>query len=102
MWENDMVMTILEGRVSKENWGALEQAYQLAAQHRDPGLVQSFLIQSSKDADLWRILTLWSSQAALDAMRSSGETPRGVLIFRSANTEPVLSIFKVAQQITPE
>jgi heme-degrading monooxygenase HmoA len=97
-----MVMTILEAHVSKENWAALEQAYQEATQHRAAGLVQSFLIHSSKDADLWRILTVWSSQEALDEMRRSGETPRGVLIFRSANAEPVLSIFEIVQQIASE
>jgi heme-degrading monooxygenase HmoA len=96
-----MVMTILEAYVSEENWSALEQAYRLAAQQRDPGLVQSFLIHSSKDLDLWRILTVWSSREALDKMRSSGETPRGVLIFRSANAEPILSVFEVVQQIIP-
>ena len=95
-----MVMTILEARVAKDNWDALEQAYQQGAQYKDAGLVQSFLIHSSKETELWRILTLWQSQEALDAMRSSGETPRGVLMFRSALAEPVLSIFQVVQRIT--
>jgi quinol monooxygenase YgiN len=97
-----MVMTILEARVSPAKWAALEQAYQEGAQHRDAGLVQSFLIQSSKEDNLWRILTIWSSRQALDAMRSTGETPRGILIFRAAGAEPVLSIFTIAQQIDPE
>lgn len=97
-----MVMTILEAHVTKENWAALEQAFQLAAQDRDPGLVQSFLSHSTKDADLWRILTVWTSREALDAMRRTKETPRGVLIFRSANAEPVLSIFEIVQQISAE
>jgi quinol monooxygenase YgiN len=94
-----MVMTILEGRVIKENWLALEQAFHEASQHEDEGLVQSFLIQNSRDTDLWRILSLWSSREALDVMRRSTDTPRGVLIFRQAQTEPQLSIFDVHQQI---
>ncbi len=64
--------------------------------------MQSFLIQNAKDEELWRILTVWQSQEALDAMRSSGETPRGVLIFRSAHAEPTLSIFKIEKQFIPE
>jgi hypothetical protein len=96
-----MVMTILEARVSEENWAALEQAYQQGARQLDAGLVQSFLIQSSKDVELWRILTIWSSQAALDEMRRSGETPRGVLMFRSARAEPSLSIFKIKKELVP-
>lgn len=98
----DGVMTILEARVSNENWAALEQAYQQAAQHHDAGLVQSFLTHNSKDSDLWRILTVWQSQEALDAMRNSGETPRGVLIFREAKAEPVLSVFKIVHQFVQE
>ena len=96
-----MVMTILEGRVSKENWSALEQAYKQGAEDEEPGLVQSTLIHSTKEPDLWRILTLWTSREALDAMRQSTETPRGVLIFRHAHTEPLLSIFEVVQEIKP-
>jgi heme-degrading monooxygenase HmoA len=94
-----MVMTILEGRVSNEYWTVLEQAYQEGSHIQEPGLVQSFLIHSSREADLWHILTLWSSREALEAMRKSNETPRGVLMFRQAHTEPLLSIFDVVQEI---
>jgi len=95
-----MIMTILEGRVSKENWTAFEQAYRKGSEHQEPGLVQSYLIHATKESDLWRILTIWSSREALDTMRQSNETPRGVLMFRSAHSEPVLSVFDIVQQIT--
>jgi heme-degrading monooxygenase HmoA len=94
-----MVMTILEGRVSKENWTAFEQAYKEGSQFQEVGLVQSFLIHNLRETDVWRIVTLWASREALDAMRQSNETPRGVLMFRRGHTEPVLSIFDVVQQI---
>jgi len=94
-----MVMTILEGRVSKDDWQALEDAYAQGRQHREPGMVQSYLIHNSRESDLWRILTLWSSRDALDAMRKSTDTPRGVLMFRQAHTEPTLAIYDVVQQI---
>jgi len=97
-----MVMTILEAHVSRENWTALEQTYRQSAQIKEPGLVQLFLIHHSKETDLWRILTVWQSQEALDAMRGSGETPRGVLMFRSTKAEPTLSVFQIAQQIVPQ
>lgn len=97
-----MVMTILEAHVAKENWAALEGAFNKASQYHDAGLERSFLIHSLKEADLWRILTVWSSREALDKMRGSGETPRGVLIFREANAEPTLSVFDIAQQIIQE
>ncbi len=94
-----MVMTILEGRVSEDNWSALELAYQEGSQVNEPGLVQSFLIHSTREADLWRIITLWSSREALETMRQSNEAPRGVLMFRQAHAEPQLSIFDVLQAI---
>ncbi len=96
-----MVMTILEARVSQENWSALEYAYRQAQDDRDAGLVQSFLIHSLQDPDLWRILTIWESREALSAMRGSTETPRGVLIFRQAGADPSLSIFDIPQNIPP-
>jgi hypothetical protein len=98
----NMVMTILEARVAKENWQILQEAYQEAAQQRDIGLEQSFMIHSKKEPDLWRILTVWHNQEALDALRNSGETPRGVLMFREAKAEPTLSIFDVDQWIPLE
>ena len=97
-----MIITMLEARVSKENWSALENAYQTGTQQREAGLVQSFLIHGVKDDELWRIVTIWQSKEALDEMRKSGEIPRGVLIFRAANAEPVLSIFNVVHQINQE
>lgn len=95
-----MVMTILEARVRKENWNTLKTAYQQAAEERDSGLVQSFLVQGSKDNEIWCIITIWESREALNAMRESTETPRGVLIFRSANAEPSLSVFDIAQHLS--
>ena len=97
-----MVMTILEGRVAKENWHLLEQEFQQASQINEPGLVQSFLIQNERETDLWRILTVWESLEALQAMRKTQETPRGVLIFRHAHTEPVLGIFDIVQEINQQ
>ena len=94
-----MVMTILEAHVQQDNWPALEEAFHQASQHKDAGLVQTFLLHSARQDDLWRIMTVWESREALNAMRATGETPRGVQIFRSASAEPALSIFEIAGQI---
>jgi hypothetical protein len=102
MKEYAMVITILEAHVSKENWPALERAYKTGAQHNETGLVQSFLIQSVKDVELWRIVTIWHSQEALEEMRRLVGIPRGVLMFQDANAEPVLSIFTIIDQIAQE
>ena len=96
-----MVMTILEGRLSEENWPALEEAYKRGAEHQELGLVRSYLIHSLKESDLWRILTIWSSREALEAMRKTAETPTGVLMFRSAGIVPTLSVYDIIEEIIP-
>ncbi len=89
-------MTILEARVDPGQWAELELAYGAATDRLDPGIVQTFLLHGLSDPAVWRIATVWQSREALETMRRSGETPRGVLMFRAAGAEPVLSVFDVA------
>jgi quinol monooxygenase YgiN len=93
---SSMVMTMLEARVSPERWEALRASYaERARPSEDAPVVESFLVQSDDDPETWRIVTVWRDRESLDAMRASGETPTGVLIFRDADAEPRLSIFNV-------
>jgi quinol monooxygenase YgiN len=93
---NSMVMTILEAQVAPERWDALRESYEARARLPESGsIVESFLIQGTEDSNTWRIVTVWRDREALEAMRSSGETPTGVLIFRDADAEPRLTIFTV-------
>ncbi len=94
-----MVMTVLEGRVAKESWPALEQAFNEGSKQMEPGLVHSYLVHDVKESDIWRILTIWSSREALDEMRKSVAAPTGVLMFRAAQSEPVLSVFNIVRQL---
>ncbi len=97
-----MVMTILEGQVAPEKWPALEWAYHEGIKQLDAGIIQTFLLHSSADSASWRIVTVWASREALNAMRQSGGTPRGVQMFRAANAEPALSVFDVVDQARDE
>jgi quinol monooxygenase YgiN len=93
------VMTILEAHVAPEKAAALEHAYAEmtgSAELRGSEPVQSFLIHSTSDATLWRILSVWSSREALDKMRSTTAVPAGVLMYRAAGAEPALTVFQVA------
>jgi quinol monooxygenase YgiN len=90
-----MVMTILEAFVDRENWHVLRESYASAIKELEPGLVQTYLVQAQKDQNLWRIITVWESQEALTQMRQSGQTPRGVIMFRAASAEPTLTVFQV-------
>lgn len=97
-----MVITLLQARVAPEKAALLENAYSEAIQHLDAGLQQSYLLRDAADPTQWKILTIWKSQAARDAMRNSGETPRGILVFRAAGAEPELSVFSVPAHIVAE
>jgi len=90
-----MIISILEAHVVPDNVATLEAAYRQGIEHLDAGIVETFLLRASKDTHLWRIITVWESRAALEAMRQSGQTPRGVVMFRAAQAEPELSIFEV-------
>lgn len=93
-----MVMTVLEANVEQNNWQKLEEVYATEVKTLDPGIVQTFLAQSKADENKWRIITLWESMEKLMLMRQSGETPRGVLMFRSVNAEPNLSVYMIVSQ----
>jgi quinol monooxygenase YgiN len=99
MQKGGMVMTVLEAQVSKPNWPKLAEAYSEKTQKLPPGLVQTFLVQSRDENTVWRIISVWESQHALDEMRRTTETPGGVLIFRTAGAETKLGIYDVNQQV---
>lgn len=90
-----MLMTIVEGKVSERNWPKLKEAYKVALENLPVGLIKTFLIQNISDALSWRIISIWESQEALEKMRNSGETPKAILVFRAAESESKVLIFKV-------
>ncbi len=90
-----MVITILEAHVSAEHWPGFQKDFRRRTAALPPQMIRTYLLQDVKDQTLWRIVSVWKSREALDEMRNSGETPTGVLMFRSAGAEPELSIFDV-------
>jgi heme-degrading monooxygenase HmoA len=90
-----MVITILEAQVASDKVAVLEAAYKQGIERLDAGITQTFLLRSSRDSSVWQIFTVWESRDALEQMRRSGETPRGVVMFRTADAEPQLSVFDV-------
>jgi quinol monooxygenase YgiN len=90
-----MVITILEAHVESDRWSGFESEFREKTAELPPQMVQTFLIQNAADKTLWQIISVWKSREALEEMRNSGETPTGILMFRSAGAEPKLSIFDV-------
>ncbi len=99
MQEDGMVMTVLEAQVSEPSWPKLAVAYSERTPDLPPGLVQTFLVQSREEDTVWRIISVWESQHALDEMRRTTETPGGFLIFRAAGAEPKLGVYDVNQHV---
>lgn len=92
-----MVITILEARVDADKMPTLEGTFKQNIQKLDKGIAQTFLLHDLKDRELWHILTVWESKEALAEMRNLGKTPRGILMFRAADAEPVLSVMEVSE-----
>lgn len=93
-----MVVTMLEAEVAAGRTADLEAAFAAnTAGELPPGLARSYLLRG----ETWRLVTVWESRQALDAMRASGETPAGVLMFRAAGAEPVLTVLEVVAQVGP-
>ena len=94
------IITILEANVSEEKWDTLLSAYRAVKEKKSiPMPLQSFLLQMRDDPKLWRIISIWESMEVLQKMKSTGETPGGVLIFRQADAEPTLSVFEAKEEI---
>ncbi len=92
-----MVITMLDAEIAPERAGALEGAFaRETGGPTPPGLVRSFLLRGRT----WRIVTLWESREALEAMRASEETPAGVRMFHEAGAEPTLSVFEVVREVS--
>ncbi len=90
-----MVVTMLEAQVPQEQAAVLIDAFGGSADALPTFILETFLLHAA-GSDLWRIVTVWASQDALDEYRASVETPEGVRMFRAAGADPTLTVFDVA------
>jgi heme-degrading monooxygenase HmoA len=94
MEEDAMVVTMLEARLSEEQGHALAERYRQAVNDLPEQIAETFLLSGVRD-DLWQIVTVWRSEADLDAYRTSVDLPEGVRQFRSIGAAPSLGVFSV-------
>jgi hypothetical protein len=95
MSEKKMVMTILQAQVALERTGDLERAYKEGTRELPPDIVETFLVRDADDRSVYRVMTVWVSREALDAMRASVDKPKGVQMFEAAGASPQLTILEV-------
>ncbi len=93
-----MVVTMLEARVEEDQAEVLVGQFRAAGDSLPPFIIESSLLHHA-DSDVWRVVTVWASQEALDAYRASVKTPEGVRMFRAAGAEPSLKVFDVEARI---
>ena len=94
-----MVLTVLEAQVAADREQDLRREFALTAKGPlPPFIVRSTLVRGLQDQSLWRILTVFRTREALEAMRASGEVPRGVAMFRAAGVEPNLAVYEIADE----
>ena len=89
-----MIVTILEGKLSRDKIPLLRKKYNEILQNRPPAIVNTYLLKDTKDQNIFKIITVWKSKEDLEVMRKQG-TPAGVLLFREAGVEPALNIYEV-------
>ena len=91
-----MVVSIVEGKVARENQETLSRAYQeLLADGLPPTILQTFLLRKADDEATWRIVTVWTSSEALHAVRTGPEPPAAIRMFNAAGVSPDVEIFEV-------
>jgi hypothetical protein len=93
----DTIMTIYEGIVSPTNINLLIQGYKAMVHEHRPMIHDSFLAEESETPTRWRIVTVWRSPEDYQKMADSGRFP-GEVVFRSADSEPTLSVWHVVEQ----
>ena len=94
-----MVITVLEGKVPVDKTTLLIEKYREIVSQKPPSIKKTYLANDAAMPMVWRIITVWRSQEDLESMRKQG-TPAGVLVFRVAGSEPVLSVYQVKEQST--
>jgi hypothetical protein len=94
MEEDPMIVSMLEANVEEARTEELVSQFEASGESLPRAIVESFLLHDAS-SEMWRIVTVWENEEALDGYRKSVETPGGVLMFRSAGAEPSLSVFEV-------
>ncbi|MHB8857715.1 MAG: antibiotic biosynthesis monooxygenase [Bellilinea sp.] len=59
-----MYVSILTGRVAKDNWVPLEHSFEKEVTKKPPkGLMDSYLVQSEDDPASWQVVSVWATKA---------------------------------------
>jgi heme-degrading monooxygenase HmoA len=83
-----MIVTILSGHVTEENWRTLEKSYEQAIRTGAKGILTSMLIQNQNEPKMWEIITTWHSEEDYKNAQEHKITHTCVGLFCNAGSTP--------------
>lgn len=87
--EAAMYVTILTGRVARENWITLAHLFERRVTRNPPvGLMKSCLIQSEDDPSHWRIVSMWSQKTDYENYASTNRADAYIELMCDTGTVP--------------
>ena len=91
-----MLVTILEARVTSERWRLLTASYRRGIKGLPLALLQTFLIQDTKNPNVWRIISEWRNRE--DYARFTGENDNEeccAAMFKAVGVVPTCRVFEL-------
>ena len=83
-----MYVSVLSGRVARENWDSLQHSFSKLCAHPPDGLVEIELVQGVEDPSHWEVITTWQSQEAYQEARLHNRTAPCEQMFCEAGSVP--------------
>lgn len=91
-----MVIITMEANAPEYQREILVRAFEYAMKRRPSALVDSYLTQDSVDPTLWRVTSIWESEALLEAYAASSDIIPSAYAFEVLGIAPVASLGRVA------
>lgn len=91
-----MVLITMQAHVPMDQWDVLTRAFDHAMKHRPADVLLGLLVHDNHQPTLWRIMTVWKSQEALDLYyETEGRIP-SAHVFHLAGVVPEATVSEVA------
>lgn len=87
-----MLLLTMEAQVPSEKQDRLRRAYTHVMSHRPQKVLLSLLTQDNFDPSLWRIMTAWESEAAVDAYYASANRMLSAYVFHLIGVVPIAMV----------
>jgi heme-degrading monooxygenase HmoA len=84
-----MYVSILTGRVAKENWVPLERSFEReVTKHPPAGLMDAYLVQSEDDPTAWQVVSIWATKMDFKNYKTAEQTDVFVELLCDGGTVP--------------